>query len=81
MSDRRLSAWQHWRQPGEDTPMMIFRVVVALLMLGAILCFAMYIGTGRAYWRQRGLVVVKWTVLAGLGFFAVLILERLALAL
>jgi hypothetical protein len=61
--------------------MMIFRVVVALLMVGAVLCFAMYIGTGQAVWRQRGLIVVKWTVLAGLGFFAVLILERLALAL
>jgi hypothetical protein len=61
--------------------MMIFRVVVALLMLCAVLCFAMYIGTGQTVWRQRGLIVVKWTVLAGLGFFAVLILERLALAL
>ncbi|MCE2656974.1 MAG: hypothetical protein ACOVOG_02790 [Rubrivivax sp.] len=61
--------------------MMLFRVVVALLMLAAILCFAMYIGTGQAQWRQRGLVVVKWTVLAGLGFFAVLILDRLARSL
>ena len=61
--------------------MMIFRVVVALLMLAAVLCFAMYIGTGQTVWRQRGLIVVKWTVLAGLGFFAVLILERLAVAL
>jgi hypothetical protein len=41
----------------------------------------MYIGTGQAAWRQRGLVIVKWTVLAALGFFAVLILERLALML
>jgi hypothetical protein len=32
-------------------------------------------------WRRRGLIVVKWTVLAGFGFFAVLILERLALML
>jgi len=32
-------------------------------------------------WRQRGLVIVKWTVLAAFGFFAVLILERLALML
>jgi hypothetical protein len=31
--------------------------------------------------RQRGIVIVKWTVIAALGFFAVLILERLALML
>jgi hypothetical protein len=29
-------------------------------------------------WRRRGLVIVKWTLLAALGFFAVLMLERLA---
>jgi hypothetical protein len=45
------------------------------------LCFAMYIGTGQAPWRARGLVIVKWTVLAAFGFFAVLILERLVLML
>ena len=32
-------------------------------------------------WLQRGVLIVKWTVLAGLGFFAVLILERLAVML
>ena len=60
---------------------MIFRLVVGLLMVSAVLCFAMYIGTRQAVWRQRGLVIVKWTVLAALAFFAVLILERLALML
>jgi hypothetical protein len=57
--------------------MVIFRLVFGLLLLAGILCFAMYIGTGKAVWRQRGLIIVKWTVLAGLGFFAVIILERL----
>jgi len=57
--------------------MVIFRLVFGLLLLAGILCFAMYIGTGQAVWRHRGLVIVKWTVLAGLGFFAVLVLERL----
>lgn len=61
--------------------MMLFRVVVGLLLLAGLLCFAMYIATGQPLWRRRGLVVVKWTVLAGLGFFGVLILERLALML
>lgn len=61
--------------------MLIFRLVFGLLLLSGLLCFALYIGTGQALWRQRGLVVVKWTVLAALGFFAVLILERLAVML
>jgi hypothetical protein len=58
--------------------MLIFRLVVGLLFTAAVLCFAMYIGTGQVAWRQRGLVIVKWTLLAGFAFFAVLILERLA---
>jgi len=57
--------------------MMIFRLVFGLLLVAGLLCFAVYIATGRAVWRQRGIVVVKWTVIAALGFFAVLILERL----
>jgi hypothetical protein len=61
--------------------MLIFRLVVGLLMTAAVLCFAMYIGTRRVEWRQRGLVIVKWTLLAGFAFFAVLILERLAMML
>jgi len=61
--------------------MMIARLVVGLLLLAGVLCFAMYIGTRQRLWLQRGVVIVKWTVLAGLGFFAVLILERLALML
>ena len=61
--------------------MLIFRLLFGLLLLTGLLCFAMYIATGQALWRQRGLVIVKWTVLAALGFFAVLILERLAVML
>lgn len=58
--------------------MLLFRLVFGLLLVSGVLCFAMYIGTGQVLWRQRGLLIVKWTVLAALGFFAVLILERLA---
>ena len=57
--------------------MVIFRVVFGGLLLAALLCFAMYIGTQQRVWMNRGLVVLKWTVLAGLGFFAVIALERL----
>jgi len=60
---------------------LIFRLVFGLLLLAGLLSFALYIGTGQAVWRQRGMIIVKWTVLAAFGFFAVLILERLALML
>ncbi|WP_326543921.1 hypothetical protein [Pseudorhodoferax sp.] len=61
--------------------MLIFRLVVGLLLFSGLVCFAMYIGTSQVIWRRRGIVIVKWTVVAALGFFAVLILERLARAL
>ena len=61
--------------------MVIFRLVFGGLLLAALLCFGMYIGTQQRVWLQRGLIVLKWTVLAGLGFFAVMVLERLALLL
>lgn len=58
--------------------MLVFRWIVLLLLVAGVLCFAMYVGTGQRAWRQRGLLIVKWTVFAALGFFAVLLLERLA---
>jgi len=58
-----------------------FRLVFGLLLASGLVCFAMYIGTGQVVWRQRGIVIVKWTLFAALGFFAVLILERLAVML
>jgi hypothetical protein len=61
--------------------MLLFRLVFGLLLVAGVLCFAMYIGTNQLVWRRRGVLIVKWTVLAALGFFAVLILERLALML
>ena len=58
--------------------MLIFRWAVLFMLLAAGVCFAFYAGTGQARFRQWGLVILKWTVLAGLGFFGVLILERIA---
>jgi hypothetical protein len=57
--------------------MLVFRLVFGLLLLAGILCFAMYAATGQVRWRALGLRIVRWTVAAGLGFFAVLLLERL----
>ena len=58
--------------------MVAFRLVFGLLLLSGLLCFAMYIGTSDIAWRRRGVLIVKWTLVAAFGFFAVLILERLA---
>jgi hypothetical protein len=61
--------------------MLIFRWLLLLLLVAGLLCFAMYIGTSQLRWRHLGVSIVKWTVIAALGFFAVLILERMALLL
>jgi len=59
--------------------MLIFRALVLLLLVAALLCFGMYLATKDRRWSQRAAVIVKWTVIAGLGFFAVLLLERVAM--
>jgi hypothetical protein len=58
--------------------MALFRLVFGLLLMGGLLCFAMYVGTSQLVWRRRGLLIVKWTLLAACGFFGVLIVQRLA---
>ena len=58
--------------------MLLFRWLLRVLLLAAGVSFAFYAGTGQARYRRYGLVILKWTVLAALGFFGVLILERLA---
>lgn len=60
---------------------MIFRLLFGLLLLAGLLCLAVYVATRDPVWRQRGLLIVKWSVLAALGALAVLVLERLALLL
>jgi hypothetical protein len=58
--------------------MLIARTIVLLLLVAGVVCFAMYVGTGQQRFRVLGIRIVKWTVIAGLAFFAVLILELLA---
>ncbi|MEO5696346.1 MAG: hypothetical protein ABIQ60_04325 [Burkholderiaceae bacterium] len=48
-----------------------------LLLLAGLGCFGMYLATGQKRYRELGIRIVKWAVLAGLAFFAVLIVERL----
>jgi hypothetical protein len=59
--------------------MLLFRWAIMLLLLAAGVSFAFYAGTGNPKYKRFGLVVLKWTLLAALGFFAVLFLERLAI--
>ena len=58
--------------------MLLFRWAMMLLLIAAGVSFAFYVGTGQARFKRFGLLVLKWTILTALGFFGVLILERLA---
>ena len=58
---------------------MLFLRTVVLLMLGiGVACFAVYAVTGSEQYKRVGIRVVKWTIIAALLFFAVLIAERIA---
>jgi hypothetical protein len=61
--------------------MLVLRLVFGLLLAAGLIAFAIYVATGNPQWRQRGIVIVKWTVIAGLGAAAVIVLERLAILL
>jgi hypothetical protein len=58
--------------------MLVFRWAILLLLLAAGVSFAFYAGTGQPRFKRFGLVIMKWTLLAAFGFFAVLVFERLA---
>ena len=74
-----LLTWPRLGRAQAARAMMLFRLVFGLLLLAGLVSFALYVATGQVVWRRRGIVIVKWTVIAALGFFAVLIVERLAL--
>ncbi len=57
--------------------MLIFRWLILLLLLGVVVSFIFYAGTGQVRYKRYGLITLKWTLIAGLGFFVVLILERI----
>lgn len=61
--------------------MMLLRLIIGLLLLAGLLCLAAYVATRDPRWRRRGQVIIRWTVIASLGFLAVLLLERLPLLL
>ena len=57
--------------------MLLFRWAILLLLLSAGAAFMLYAGTGQLRFKRFGLVILKWTLIAAFGFFAVLILERI----
>ena len=61
--------------------MLLFRLLFGLLLVASVVCLAMYVGTGAPLWRHRGWLILKWALVAALGFFGVLVLERLAVML
>lgn len=56
--------------------MLLFRWLVLLMLLGALVSFVFYAGTGDARFKRYGWLILKWALLSAFGFFAVLILER-----
>ncbi len=58
--------------------MLLFRWAIFFLLIAAGVMFAFYVGTGQPRYKRLGLITLKWTLIAAFGFFAVLILERIA---
>lgn len=58
--------------------MIIARVLMFVLLGSCVLSFAMFALTADARYKRFGLTVLKWTVFAGLGFFAILFATQLA---
>ncbi len=56
--------------------MLVFRWLILLFLLAAIGCFVVFAVTGQQRFKRYGLIILKWTLLAAFGFFAVLIVER-----
>jgi len=57
--------------------MLLFRFTIFFLLLAAGVCFAFYVGTGQPRYRTWGIKILQWTLIAALGFFGVLVLERI----
>lgn len=56
--------------------MLLFRWLVLLMLLAALVSFAFYAATGDPRFKRYGWTILKWALLSAFGFFAVLILER-----
>lgn len=57
--------------------MVFIRWIVPLMLLVSVGFFAASILTGELRHRRTGLILLKWTVVGALVFFAVLVIDRL----
>ncbi|MFT4192002.1 MAG: hypothetical protein QM617_10835 [Comamonas sp.] len=60
--------------------MAVFRVLILLLLALMVGLFVAFAATGQPRYKRLGLLVLKWTILAALGFFAGMAIERLLAA-
>ena len=58
--------------------MLLVRGLVVLLLAAGVAFLIAYMVTGQKRYQAYAVRIVKWTVIAALGFFAVLIVEELA---
>ena len=57
--------------------MGVFRALLIVMLIAGAACFAIYAVSGRMRYRAYGVWLVSGTLVAGLVFFAVLIVQRL----
>lgn len=56
--------------------MLLVRWLVLLLLVSGLICLGVSLLNGDLRLRRVGTLLIKWTVVAGLVFFGVLIVER-----
>ena len=57
--------------------MVFFRWAILILLVASGVLFALFAVTGQPSYKRWGLLILKWTLWAAFGFFAVLIVERI----
>ena len=60
---------------------LVLRGVFGVLLIAGMLCFAAFAFSGQPVWRQRGVRIVKWTLIGAGGLAAAILLPRLLLLL
>lgn len=57
--------------------MQFVRWLILLLLVASAVLFAFYAGTAQERYKHLGLIVLKWTVVIGLVFFAGMFIEKM----
>ena len=56
---------------------ILLRIVFGLGLIASLLCFAAFAFTGQVGWRQHGVRILKWTLIAALAVGAGILGEHL----